>query len=460
MDEKENFSVLHDHLINIQNFNKESQFNKLHNRLSICFMAYFITIVIIFFKIIEAMTNSTWSYQYQDNIFSHPSARATIRDRNGNIIATNITTFDLHLNCCNCFESLDSYIKLACKLNTTLNKNHIAKLKSHCGSIVLKRHLTPKQKHAILTMGLSGTEFVKNYKRFYPYGKMTSHLLGYVNYRNRGCAGIEMGMDKFLKTYVQKDLTTTMDVKIQCAVYDILKQGMRKYKYVAASVVILDCESAEILSLVSFPAFDSNRSKVPQSKEMFNHISQGLYEVGSVSKIFNTALALESRKINIHTKFDVSRPLFINKNFQITDLHSYANCLSVADIFRHSSNIGSARMALMVGKAQQKNFLREIGLLDQFFVKGLPDLPHPSYPANWNKAQAVAVSFGYAHTASALQLVAAFNGIINNGKYMDLAVIKDANDKRHKRIKQIISPQVSSQIRALMHYTVHFWQWS
>ena len=440
----------HDHLI--KDTGEVVYFKSLYGRLNFCLSAYIFVVLLILFKVIEIMTGNYWSYAYVDKSQLHPNARAVIRDRNGKILATTIKTFDLHLNCKNCLEPIESYKRFSKMFGKELSGFNIRKIKNKRGFIVIKQHLTPRQKQKIMELGLTGTELPVNYKRFYPYGKVASHVLGFVNHKNRGRAGIEMGMDSKIRKNVTDDIHTTLDIRIQCAAFDILRQEMIKYQYVAASAIVIDCESSDILAMVNFPSFNANKPKSPNNKEMFDHASQGLYEVGSIAKIFNTALALNAKKVNIYTKFDVSKPFFVNRNYKITDLIPTAGELSVADVFRCSSNIGSAKMALLVGAEEQQKFFRHIGLMDQFFVRGLPSIPYPKYPKFWNKAVAAAISFGYAHTSSALQLTAAFNGIINNGRYTELNIIKSKN--KAKVLKKIVGSKVSSQIRALMHYTV------
>ena len=223
---------------------------------------------------------------------------------------------------------------------------------------------------------------------------------------------------------------------------------------------------------------------------MFNHASSGLYESGSSLKVFNTALALEKTNITLNTKFDVSRPIIIDSKFKINDLSPKTGELNVADVFRFSSNIGSTKMAFQAGREKQQSFLRKIGLLNQCFIAGVPNIPHPKYPQQWSKTNVATISFGYAYAASALQLITSFNAVINNGIYKTLSIIKNPatttlkkqpralnqttsnvyekcnyipnNEAKYENLsikkpgqeKRVISAATSAKLRALMHYTV------
>ena len=104
-------------------------------------------------------------------------------------------------------------------------------------------------------------EFLTRHKRFYPYSKATSHLVGYVNHKNQGISGLEFDFNNYLK-HGNKNLHSTIDIKVQSAVYSILAAGMQKYKYLAASAIVIECDSAEIIAMVNFPSFDPHNIRL------------------------------------------------------------------------------------------------------------------------------------------------------------------------------------------------------
>ena len=152
--------------------------------------------------------------------------------------------------------------------------------------------------------------------------------------------------------------------------------------------------SNEIAAMISLPDFDPNLSGNPDERCQFNFTTKGLYEPGSVFKIFNAALGLESGKIKLSDRFDATKPLKLKYN-TIKDYRGENRWLDLQEILIYSSNIGSAQIALKVGQDEQKKFLRKMGLFDPLDSFEVTEKAAPSLPSRWGEATTATVSYGY-----------------------------------------------------------------
>ena len=135
---------------------------------------------------------------------------------------------------------------------------------------------------------------------------------------------------------------------------------MEKYHAIAAGGVVLNIKTGEVMAMASVPDFDPNNPYNAQEKDRLNRMSAGLYEMGSTFKSFTTAMALDSGKVTMDSKFDASRPITIGRQ-TIRDFHGKGRVLSVPEVFIYSSNIGSAKEADVVGIEGHREFLHRLG---------------------------------------------------------------------------------------------------
>jgi cell division protein FtsI (penicillin-binding protein 3) len=175
----------------------------------------------------------------------------------------------------------------------------------------------------------------------------------------------------------------------------------------------MDVRTGEMLSLVSLPDFDPNEPGAAPDDARFNRVTLGVYEMGSTFKIFNTAMALDSGTTTLAGGYDATRPIQISR-FQITDYHAQKRWLSVPEIFMHSSNIGSAKMALDAGTPVQRAYMDKFGMLKPPKIE-LPEVGHPRSPQPWRPINTMTISFGHGLSVSPLQLVVGASAVVNGG---------------------------------------------
>src|SRR5439155_15514661 len=189
------------------------------------------------------------------------------------------------------------------------------------------------------------------------------------------------------------------------------------------------------------------------SERIFNKITLGDYEMGSVFKIFNTAMALDSGVTSLTKGYDASHPIRIGR-FTIEDYHGKHRWLSVPEIFMYSSNIGSAHMAIDAGAERQRAFLARLGLLKQVPIE-LDEVARPQYPAVWRPVNVMTIAYGHGIAVSPLHLITAVSAIVNGGVLHPPSLRKQMPGAVPPG-EQVISPKTSEQMRKLMRLVVEF----
>lgn len=230
----------------------------------------------------------------------------------------------------------------------------LAKLQRRGSFVYIKRNLSPAQQYQINYLGIPGLEFEDGEKRIYPHKNLFAHLLGNTNIDNKGISGIEKKLDERL-TQSDIPLQLTIDAGIQDTIRSELATAVEKYNAEGAAAILMDVKSGEIISMISLPDYDPNLNDYKTPRAQFNFATKGVYEPGSVLKIFNAALGLESGKVKLADRFDATKPLKLRYN-TIKDYRGENRWLTLQEVLIYSSNIGSAQIALKVGKKNSRIF--------------------------------------------------------------------------------------------------------
>ena len=244
-------------------------------------------------------------------------------------------------------------------------------------------------------------------------------------------------------------ISLSIDMKIQYAVRDGLQKSINEFNAVGGAAVVMNISNGEIISLVSLPDFDPNKKSDPNDKCRFNMVTSSAIEPGSSAKIFNTSMALETGKITPFTQFDARFPLKVGR-FTVHDFKGKATFLSVEEILKYSSNIGSGKIAMEIGPTNQKAFFKKIGMLDAISCE-LLETQKPIFPHQWSEASAITISYGHGIAVSPLHLITVFSGIMNDGIMNNPTLLKRSNPPMGKRI---VSPKTSNLMKALIRLNV------
>jgi cell division protein FtsI (penicillin-binding protein 3) len=382
--------------------------------------------------------------------------RAEILDRNGVLLASDLSTASLYANPRRVIDASEASARISSVLPEIDRSELFSKLSTSKRFVWVKRHLTPRQKYAVNALGLPGFAFLEEQKRVYPQGSLVGHIVGYTSVDNRGLAGIEKYLDERLGTAarngsVQPPLRLSLDVRVQHVLRHQLLAAMETYHALGAVGVVLDIDSGEVVASVSLPDFDPHRiDKMPDANR-FNRASLGVYEMGSTFKIFTVAMALEHGTADLADSIDARKPIRVSR-FLIRDDHAKERWLSVPEVFIYSSNIGAARMALDVGAERQQDFLDRIGLLRRAPLE-ISEVGQPITPEPWRKVSTMTVAFGHGIAVSPIQMASAVASLVNGGiRVFPTLMAGDAGVNRtHERV---VSQRTSKALRHLLRLNV------
>ncbi|MEK9901930.1 MAG: penicillin-binding protein 2, partial [Rhodospirillaceae bacterium] len=213
---------------------------------------------------------------------------------------------------------------------------------------------------------------------------------------------------------------------------------------------VLDVESGEVVAMVSLPDFDPNAAGQASDDTRFNRMTLGVYELGSVFKIFNHAIALETGVASFQSSYDATKPIRVSR-FTISDYHPEKRWLTVPEIFQHSSNIGSAKIALDIGAENQRKYLGHLGLLRRTSIE-LPEQAQPMYPSRWREINTMTISFGHGIAVSPLHLTSAVAAVVNGGILRPATLV--GGERSSVDGVQVFSAATSDRMRRLLRLVV------
>ncbi|HYD99035.1 MAG TPA: penicillin-binding protein 2 [Alphaproteobacteria bacterium] len=376
-------------------------------------------------------------------------SRANIVDRNGVVLATSLATASVYADPKQVIDPADTARRLVAVLPDLNYDEVLEKLRGKGRFVWLKRNLSPTQHYHVHRLGLPGIEFQREDRRVYPLGSLTSHVVGFTGVDNNGLAGIEQGYDARLKSSPEP-IVLSLDSRIQHIVRKELQASVEEFRAIGGSAVVMDVRTGEVISMVSLPDFDPNAPGEAAPETRFNRNTLGVYEMGSTFKIFNSALAFESGKIRITDSFDATKSIRYGR-FSISDYHPENRWLTVAEIFEHSSNVGSVKMVQQVGTEGQKQFMTKIGMTRPVPLE-LPESGLPLVPKPWRDINAATISFGHGISVSPMHLVQGTAAMVNGGILHPATLLK--RDPANVPGERVISPQTSDKMRRMMRLVV------
>ena len=386
------------------------------------------------------------------------TARPDIVDRNGAILATDVKAASLFGEPRRIIDK-DEAIELLTATIPDLDEAEVReRLKTRKGFVWLKREVTPAQQQAVHKLGLPGIGFLRENKRVYPTGNEVAHLIGLVNIDNQGIAGLEKWLDNqgladlhragFATDRLQKPIELAVDLRVEHALRDELLKAKDKFRAKAASGIVSNVKTGEIVAMVSLPDFDPNNPKEAHDPDRINRLTTGVYEMGSTFKAFTLAMGLDSGKINLNSMWDARGNLHYGK-FTIHDSHPVGRFINTKEVFTYSSNIGAARIALNQGVEAHKAFLAKLGQMTRLRTE-LPESAAPLLPRRWSELNTVTAAFGQGLSVAPLQAVMGINALVNGGHLIPPTFLKRSESEAMAMAKRVIKPETSDKMRFLM----------
>jgi cell division protein FtsI (penicillin-binding protein 3) len=386
------------------------------------------------------------------------TARPDIVDRNGEVLATDVKSPSLFGEPRRIIDK-DEAIELLTATLPDLDTGEVReRLSSKKGFVWLKREITPKQQQEIHRLGIPGIGFLRENKRVYPTGAEVAHLIGLVNIDNQGIAGMEKWLDNngladlhragFATDRLQRPVELSIDLRVEHALRDELLKAKDKYKAKAASGLVSNVKTGEIVAMVSLPDFDPNNPREAHDPDRINRLTTGVYEMGSTFKALTLAMALDSGKANLGTQYDARGALRYGK-FAIHDTHPLGRSISLAEVFTFSSNVGAARIAMAQGVDAHKAFLKKLGQLDRLRTE-LPESASPIVPKRWSELNTITIAFGHGLSVAPLQAVMGINAVINGGYLIPPTFLKRSEAEARALAKKVVKSETSEKMRYLM----------
>ena len=429
-----------------ENFKFEANRSNLKisfERISFIFFIFFIITIIFTSKTIYLgfkKTNQTQTLKEKEKY------RASIMDRNGNIIAKTVRVTNLGINP----NQLINKEKLLISLKLIFPDKNFEKEINGKKFFYVKKKISPAKLEKIKLLGEKSFKEEENIARVYPNGNLFSHILGQIDTDNNGVSGIEKSFDYELTTS-NKPLKLSLDTEIQYLIREELIKFQEIFNSYGSTAILMNVNSGEILSMVSLPDFDLNKREDISDKKFINRSTKGVYELGSVFKTFTLAAGLQQNVIQEDTLFK-NLPKKIKcagRSISEYDM-DIPSSLTAEEILIRSGNIGSIKIAQKVGLENFKDFLENLDLLNkiQFDIE---EVGNP-IPFKWGKCKLATSAYGHGITTTPLQLAKAYAIIANGGYKIKPTLIK--KEKNLKRGEQIITQENSNKINKILRKIV------
>ena len=412
-------------------------------RISFIFFIFFIITIIFTSKTIYLgfkKTNQTQTVKEKEKY------RASIMDRNGNIIAKTVRVTNLGINP----NQLINKEKLLISLKLIFPDKNFEKEINGKKFFYVKKKISPAKLEKIKLLGEKSFKEEENIARVYPNGNLFSHILGQIDTDNNGVSGIEKSFDYELTTS-NKPLKLSLDTEIQYLIREELIKFQEIFNSYGSTAILMNVNSGEIISMVSIPDFDLNKREDISDKKFINRSTKGVYELGSVFKTFTLAAGLQQNVIQEDTLFK-NLPKKIKcagRSISEYDM-DIPSSLTAEEILIRSGNIGSIKIAQKVGLENFKDFLENLDLLNkiQFDIE---EVGNP-IPFKWGKCKLATSAYGHGITTTPLQLAKAYAIIANGGYKIKPTLIK--KEKNLKRGEQIITQENSNKINEILRKIV------
>ncbi len=386
-------------------------------------------------------------------------SRPDIVDRQGRLLATDVGMHSLYADP-QLVQDVDETIE---KLMAALPGLDAAELRKSLADrsrrfAWVARGLTPRQAQRLHALGLPGLAFRTELKRVYPLGPLAGHMLGTVNTDNRGIAGIERMLDEAGRVEAVQGPGRTptpavrmaLDIGVQHALAEELKQACVRYSASAAAGLVLDAGSGEMLGAVSLPEADPMRPADWLDPAHADKLTGGTFELGSIFKTLTIAMALEAGTSDLDKLYDVRQPLVAGP-YVIKDLYPQGRPLSVREIFLHSSNVGAGMLALEAGAERQRAFLARFGLTEPVRTEAGP-VAMPQLPKHWGRIETITVAYGHGLAVAPVQFAAALATLVNGGFKVTPTLLAREGEAGER--PRLVSAATSAGLREIMRLNV------
>lgn len=449
-----------------------------------CILIAFVIIAYLFLIMVVDVKNYRAQAKRQRSAKSFVM-RGAILDRNGIKLASDKTSFDVYAHQEYYDHTPNELAEILAPI-LGVNKGQLAKkLAQDQKIIVLKKDVPRVTAKEIRKLGLREISLGKKNERVYPQGSMAAHILGYYNADADVAAGIELTAKDKLEEVEQdvnfektpdgdiiyevntdpaattaplrgKSITLTIDSAIQHVCEVELNKAIREKGALRGTIIVMNPKNGEILGYAVYPSYNPNNYKKATLTQLTNWTLSDVFEPGSTFKVLTIASAIENGRLNEHSRILDTGKLDIDKwtikNYDYATKPFPGN-IDLYYLFEHSSNVASAKAALMMTKQEHYNTLKNFGMGEKTGI----DLPGESrglIPAvkDWHKSTHASIGYGYSVSVTAIQMASAISAIANNGVKVTPHVIKYTPEEEAEKIKRVpvIKPETAQSVIRLL----------
>ena len=380
-------------------------------------------------------------------------ARGDVVDRNGKLLAVDLAHYALYVDPREVWDAKEVRRALGKALPQVPAKRLDKAVFGDHRAFVLGG-LTPDEKDAIFNLGLPGISFEEQERRMYPLGPTAAHLVGFVDSGGKGLAGAEHALDDPIRKAAGGEGGPTqlsIDVRVQAALEDELRKAALEFQPVGAVGVVTNVHTGEILGLASYPDYDANKAGEASPEQLRNRAAASVYEMGSTFKAFTVAIGLDTGVATPSSTFDAREPFKLGYR-TIHDYHAAKAILTLVEVFKHSSNIGTAMLAEKIGGERLSQYFANLGLTKPAKVE-LMESARPLTPRKWDMDAVASTSFGHGINVSPLALAQAMGALLNGGELLPLTIKKMPAGVRPEG-KRAISEATSAEMLKIMRANV------
>ena len=314
----------------------------------------------------------------------------------------------------------------------------------------LRRRVLPEEANRVQAIGEIALEMPQETDRHYPQGSMGAHVLGYVAADGHGRVGMEAVLDRRLLDPATRGTPSALsiDMRVQGALEDELRLGMLSVSAVGAAGIVLDVDTGEVLALASLPEFDPNRIDAEGAGNMFNRVTNQVYELGSTFKPITVAAAIDAGTVTDMSRRYSARPFPIG-GYTIKDLHDLGDTLNVPEMLIHSSNVVTAHVVQDLGANRLKRTMADLGMNERPYI----ELPARGFPiwasGDWPLLRGMTVGYGHGIAVTPLHLASAYAAMVNGGIWRPATMYK-LEPGEAPRGRRVFKASTSARMRQLL----------
>ena len=442
--------IIEDYKNNFDYKKNDTNLNIEFNRVAFIFFFFFIIYLIYTIHLIHLGSRKS-NVEIKDTFptFSNKLYRADIIDIDGNYLAKTVKSIDIGIKTSDIIDKK----KLLLSLNIIFPNKDFKKINKQLDTkkfFWLEKKVSEENYEKLMKLGDKSIKPEEKVLRIYPQKNLFSHIIGQIDDDNTGISGLEKSFNEALRNS-KNPIKLTVDKDIQFLIRKTLIKYQEIFKSKGSAALLMDINNGNILSLISLPDFNPNERQNITDVNFINRVTKGTYELGSVFKPFTFASALNEELIKPETEFlDLPKSIRCDKHRIGEYDNKIPSDLTAEQILIRSGNIGSVRIAQLVGPEKHKSFLKKVGVLSSIDFDIDEVAPQKDY--NFGKCKLATSSFGHGIATTILQLARGY-AVISNGGYEVKPTLIDKkieNEKKNRLINKDVSNQVVKALRKIV----------